>query len=251
MSYLSPATSTTDFGVVQIGDFITVTDGVISLAQDLSPTADITFNNISSTGSIGVTGNIVSLGSVSGATVLDNGNRVVTSVTPTAGTAISITSLTSSGPAASFTINNTGVTSAIAGTGISVSSATGAVTITNTGVLSLTAGSGISLTATTGNITISSFGADLINVIGVTSNYTATSTDEYIGVNSSQDVTITLPTAVDGRVYIIKDERGPGSGDIKIQPQSSEKIDNRSSYTIRIDYQSVQVVYRAGNWWIM
>jgi len=244
-------TSTTNFGVVQIGDFITVTDGVVSLLQDVSPTADVTFDNISSTGTIGATGNIVSLASVSGATVLDNGNRVVTSVTPTAGTAISITSLTTSGPAASFTINNTGVTSAIAGAGISVSSATGAVTIANTGVLSLTAGSGISLSASTGNITISSFGADLINVYGTTTNYTATLTDEYIGVKSASAVTITLPAGVDGRVYIIKDEYGQGSGKITIQPQTGSKIDNANNYVISVPYQSVQVVYRAGHWWIM
>ncbi len=251
MSYLSMPTSTTQFGVVQIGDFITVTDGVISLLQDVSPTADVTFDDISSTGTIGAAGNIVSLGSISGTVVLDDNNRVVTSVTPTAGTAISITSLTSTGPASSFTINNTGVTSALASAGISVSSATGAVTIANTGVLSLTAGSGISLTATTGNITISSFGADLINVIGVTSNYTATLTDEYIGVKSASAVTITLPAGVDGRVYIIKDEFGQGSGKITILPQSGSKVDNANTYRISVPYESVQVVYRAGNWWIM
>ena len=251
MSYLSMPTSTSEYGVVKIGNFINVTDGVISLAQDLSPTADVTFNKITSTTDIGAGGNIVALGNIAGATVRDNGNRVITSITPTATTGISITSLTSSGPAASFTINNTGVTSAVAGTGISVSSATGAVTIANTGVLSLTAGTGISLTASTGNITISSFGADLINVIGVTTSYTATLTDEYIGVKSASAVTITLPAGVDGRVYTIKDEFGQGSGKITIQPQAGSKVDNANTYIISVPYQSVQVVFRSGNWWIM
>ena len=124
-------------------------------------------------------------------------------------------------------------------------------TIKNTGVLSLTAGPGISIDAGTGDITISSYGADLINVYGTTTSYTATLNDEYIGVNSVSAVTITLPAGVDGRVYTIKDEHGQGSGKITIQPQAGSKVDNSNSYIISVPYQSVQVVYRAGNWWIM
>lgn len=226
MSYLSNPTSTTEYGVVQIGDFITVTDGVISLLQDVSPVADTTFNSLNITTDIGAAGNIVSLGSISGATVLDNGNRVITSVTPTAGNGISLSSIVTNGPAAGFTV-------------------------TNTGVLSLIAGSGISITASTGNITISSFGADLINVKGVTGNYTATLTDEYIGVFSAAAVTITLPTGVDGRVYTIKDEYGQGSGKITIQPQTGELVDGKPNYVISVPNQSISVVSRAGKWWIM
>jgi hypothetical protein len=208
MSYLAQPTSLSDYGVVKVGDFINVTDGVISLDQDLSPTADVTFDTI--------------LGNV----VYDNGDRVITSVTPSADVGISILSLVSDGPASSFTIKNTGV-------------------------LSLTAGPGISIDAGTGDITISSYGADLINVYGTTTSYTATLNDEYIGVNSVSAVTITLPAGVDGRVYTIKDEHGQGSGKITIQPQAGSKVDNSNSYIISVPYQSVQVVYRAGNWWIM
>jgi hypothetical protein len=208
MSYLSQPTSTTDYGVIKIGDFIEVTDGVISLLQDVSPTADVIFDTVSAI------------------ELYDAGDRVVTTVTPSAGSGISLTSVTSDGPAASFTVNNTGV-------------------------LSLTAGAGISIDQSTGNITISSYGADLINVYGTTTSYTATLSDEYIGVSSAAAVTITLPTAVDGRVYVIKDEFGQGSGKITIQPQVGEKIDNKTNYIISTPYQSVQVVYRANNWWIM
>jgi hypothetical protein len=208
MSYLAPLTSETELGVVQVGNYITVTNGVISLNQDLSPTADVTFNTVEAN------------------ELFDNGDRVVTSVTPTADVGISVLSLVSDGPATSFTIKNTGV-------------------------LSLTAGAGISISGGTGDITISSYGADLINVYGTTTNYTATLTDEYIGVSSISNITITLPTAVDGRVYIIKDEYGQGSGKITIQPQVGEKIDNKINYVISTPYQSVQVVYRNSNWWIM
>lgn len=43
----------------------------------------------------------------------------------------------------------------------------------------------------------------------VTSNYTLTTRDWYVGVNHTVPVTITLPTAVkNGREYVIKDESG-------------------------------------------
>lgn len=209
MAYLSGPTTKFDHGVVKIGDYINVTeDGVISLEQDLGTTADVHFDTVDAN------------------EIYDDGNRVVTRVSPTAGDGIALSTVTTLGP-------NTGFT------------------VTNTGVLSITAGSGISLDQSTGNITISSYGADLINVLGVTSNYTAAVTDEYIGVNSTGAVTIILPVAPEGRVYTIKDEHGQGSGKITIQPHVGSKIDNATSYIISVPYQSVNVVYRAGNWWIM
>lgn len=208
MSYLSQPTSIEDYGVVKIGDNITVEDGVISLAQDLLPNANVSFNEIS--------GNVVYSG----------GNLVVTSVTPSAGLGVSISNLVSTGDAVSFTVNNTGVLSLIAGAGISVSSSTG-------------------------SIIVSATGADLINVYGVTDDYTATANDEYIGVNSDSSVTVTLPAGTDGRVYYIKDESGDKDVRITIRSTASEKIDGKSTYLIRIPYQSVAVVFRAGGWWII
>ncbi len=209
MAYLSSPASELDYGVVRVGNNISVLDGVISLEQDLSPDSSVQFGNVT------VTNNLTAAG-----------NLVVTSVTPTAGPGVAIANLISNGYAASFRINNTGV-------------------------LSLTAGSGITLSGSTGNITISSYGADLINVIGVTGNYTATLTDEYIGVSSAAAVTISLPAGVDGRVYTIKDEYGQGSGKITVQPASGELVDGKPNYVISIPNQSVNVVFRAGSWWIV
>jgi len=73
----------------------------------------------------------------------------------TAGTAISVAE-SSTGV---LTINNTGVTSAVAGTGISVSGATGAVTVTNTApdqVVALTGAGTTSISGTYPNFTITS-----------------------------------------------------------------------------------------------
>ncbi|MGA1047603.1 MAG: hypothetical protein ACO3UU_06310 [Minisyncoccia bacterium] len=152
--------------------------------------------------------------------------NVVTSVNPVAGAGISITNLVSIGNTVGFAVSNTGV-------------------------LSLSAGSGISISNTTGNITISASGADLIATIGVTSNYTATANDEYIGVFSASAVTISLPIGITGRVYTIKDEYGQGSGKITIQPSGTEKIDNGNNYVISVPHQSVSVVFRGGQWRII
>jgi hypothetical protein len=91
----------------------------------------------------------------------------------------------------------------------------------------------------------------LIAVTGTTVSYTASINDEYIGVSTTSAVTITLPTGLDGRVYTIKDEWGQGSGKITIQPQVGSQVDKKPNYIISIPNQSVSVVYRAGNWWIM
>lgn len=241
MSYLAQPTSTTEYGVVRVGNYINVTDGIISLSQDLSPNANVTFYNANvsnlftatsgnisllTAGNANVTGNLIGVNGNFSGNLTANGELVVTKVTPGNGAGISLSNVVSNGYHASFTV-------------------------TNTGVLSLVAGTGISLSGNTGNVTISSYGADLINVIGVTANYTATLTDEYIGVNSTTAVTITLPSGIAGRVYTIKDEHGQGSGKITIQPQTGELIDNANTYIISVPYQTVGVVYRGTGWWII
>jgi hypothetical protein len=107
----------------------------------------------------------------------------------TAGTAISVAE-SSTGV---LTINNTGVTSAVAGTGISVSGATGAVTITNTApdqTVSIAAGTGISTSGTYPNFTVTNTapdqvvsitGAGTTSVTGTYPNFTVTSNDQFVG----------------------------------------------------------------------
>jgi hypothetical protein len=231
MSYLFPEGSTTERGVVEVGSNINVLDGIISIPQSVATTANITFNDVNADGNVTVAGIIESIGSittagdVSATAVYDNQNRVITEVTPTAGAGISVTSLTSTGPSSSFTVNNTGV-------------------------LSLIAGTGITLSGSTGNITVSATGADIINTIGVTSNYTATATDEYIGVNSTSLVTVTLPVGVNGRQYTVKEERGTGTGKVNVQGTSAETIDG-SPFKQLTANASLSVVFRAGQWRII
>ena len=125
--------------------------------------------------------------------------------------------------------------------------------INNTGVLELVAGPGIQLDSSTGVVTITADipSGNTIATTGTTTSYTASATDEYIGVNSTSPVTITLPIGITGRVYIIKEEHGPGHGKITIAPQAGEQIDNDVNYIIEVKYQSITVVFRAGQWHIV
>lgn len=129
------------------------------------------------------------------------------------------------------------------------------INVSTDGVISspeLVEGPGITIDYANTFITISATGADLIHVYGTTTSYTATVDDEYIGVSSAAAVTITLPSTVsEGRVYIIKDEYGQGSGKITIQPPVGTLIDKKTNYIISIPNQSVQIVYRAAGWWII
>lgn len=228
MSYLFPLGSTTERGVVEVGGNINVLDGIISIPQSVDTTANITFENITANsnvnvgGNVTVIGNIGAVGDISGNSLFDSNNRVITKITPTANAGISITSVTSNGPNAAFTV-------------------------INTGVLSLIAGTGITLSGGTGNITVSATGADVLNTVGVTSNYTATATDEYIGVDSTSLVTVTLPVGINGRQYTIKEEHGSGTGKVNVQGSSNEKIDG-SSFKQLSSLASITVVFRAGQW---
>lgn len=255
MSYLFPIGSTTEIGVVEVGSNITVLNGVISIPQSVAITATPTFASLTTTTSLtspaitdssltsgritfaGAGGllsdsnsltfnsgtNTLSVPNVNVSTALTlNGNSVVTSVTPTAGNGISLTSVTTSGPASAFTVNNTGVLSLIAGTGITVSSATG-------------------------NVTISATGATIINTKGVAANYTLLSTDDYVGA-TVQGITLTLPAGVLGQTYILKNEGG--SGAVSIAATSPDTIDGSATKSMNSN-ASITVVYRAGAWRII
>jgi hypothetical protein len=159
MAYLAQPTSKTDYGVVGIGSFIDVLEGIISLEQDVSPNASVSFNQVS----IG-------------------GSDVVTSVNPVAGAGISITNLVSIGNTVGFAVSNTGVLSVTAGDGITLSGSTGNITISATGAdLIATIGVTGSYTATADDEYIGVFSAAAVTItlpIGVTGRV-YTIKDEY------------------------------------------------------------------------
>ena len=111
------------------------------------------------------------------------------------------------------TINNTGVTSNVAGTAIGVSGATGAVTISNTGVISNVAGTGISVSSATGNVTVANTG--VVSVSG-TSNEVDVSA-------ATGSVAIGLPNAVTVATSLTT-PRIISSGDITLEPAGEDVL---------------------------
>jgi hypothetical protein len=87
MSYNTPLTSKTNYGVTEVGTNIDVVAGVIDLPQSVATTANVTFGTVSSTGA-----------------VTDTGNRVITTLT--AGTNVTITGVA---PSLTISASNTPV----------------------------------------------------------------------------------------------------------------------------------------------
>jgi hypothetical protein len=246
MSYLFPDATATQLGVVQVGSNIDVdANSVISIPQSVATSASVTFANVTDSaltatrvtfaGTAGIltddgdltynsTSNTLTAVnvSVSGALTL-SGNSVVTSVTPTAGTGISLTSVTTSGPAAAFTVNNTGVTKIVAGTNISISPAGG-----------------------TGDVTINAASEGILQTVGTAVAYTATATDEYIGVTANPTI-VTLPTGIVGKTYIIKNET---TGSTTVTGTLGQLLDGSLTKVLGAN-ASITVVFRAGAWRII
>jgi hypothetical protein len=118
-----------------------------------------------------------------GGNIFENNIRVLTSVQPTAGTAISISSISTGSGTTTFTINNTGVTATIGTSHIGVSDSTGAVTFTNLGVHSLNGTTYLGISQATGTITLTNLGVQTLTagtgtaVSASTGTITITSTD--------------------------------------------------------------------------
>lgn len=88
----------------------------------------------------------------------------------------------------------------------------------------------------------------------VTEDYTASCSDYYIGVNSTGPVTITLPPDCgDCCELVIKAEMGPPLGNRKVTITTSDDstIDDATSYVIEVPWQSVNLICRGGNWYII
>lgn len=92
----------------------------------------------------------------------------------------------------------------------------------------------------------------------VSKDYAAKSDDYYIGVNSTGPTVITLPcNPSDCDQIIVKAEMGPPLGNRKItilpcqEIEPVPQIDGDDEYVIEVPYQSVHLLFRGGNWWIV
>jgi len=118
------------------------TNNALTVSNNSLGTTTSTGNALTIAGSIGAL-------RVNATNVFDNGVRVITNVTPVAGTAITISSVSTSNGTMSFTVNNAGVTSISAGTDTAVTGSTGAITVFSTATLQSVTNRG----ATTNNVT--------------------------------------------------------------------------------------------------
>jgi hypothetical protein len=133
---------------------------------------------------------------------------------------------------------------------------------TATGVASwanITAGANITITNAANAITIdANAGAITYNYTGITdadSPYTATATDDVIGVDcSAAIVTVLLPDApATGRSFIIKDFTGSANTfNITLStPGGVVLIDAAATYVMNTNYQSVQVIFNGTKYMIV
>jgi hypothetical protein len=89
----------------------------------------------------------------------------------------------------------------------------------------------------------------------VSSSYQIQKEDYYIGVNSNNSTTMTLPNISDSDCFkfIIKAEMSSplGNRKITIKPQGSSKLDGSSDHQITVAYECVTVISNGGDWWII
>jgi hypothetical protein len=184
-SGISVSTSTGTVNIASIDTLQLVTARGATTNQPLAITATNVSASTSTGQALAVSGGIGAL-RVTASEVFDNGTRVLTSILPIGGTAISISGVSTNGPQYTFTINNRGVTEAVGSAYISVSTSTGSVVITNLGVQTLTAGTDTAVSSSTGTVTVwntstlatvTSRGATTPSAITITNTANATSTN--------------------------------------------------------------------------
>lgn len=114
-------------------------------------------------------------------------------------------------------------------------------TTTNLGVVQV--GSGLSITPAGVLSATNSGGSSFINVTLTNVDYTATTSDYYIGA-TKKDIDITLPLGTTGRVYVIKNQ---ATGNIKVKCSGGQTLDTSSSKTLGTE-ASIIVVFDGSRW---
>lgn len=78
----------------------------------------------------------------------------------------------------------------------------------------------------------------------ITTNYQATNSDCYIGVQNKEKIEIILPPNPPiGKVLIIKAQNKLGNNKIFIVPANGEKIDSGDEYVLQSPYESVTIIF--------
>ena len=88
----------------------------------------------------------------------------------------------------------------------------------------------------------------------ITNDYQATDADYYIGVDSKEPVTITLPENCSNcQEIVIKAQMGPplGNRKVTILAQPGSYIDDKQSYVISVPFGFVRLICQNNNWYII
>ena len=97
-------------------------------------------------------------------------------------------------------------------------------------------------------------GGSPYQTILINRDYTVVEYDEYVGVQATGPVKVTLLDDVpEGTHITVKLEMGPpiGNRKVTIKTQGSSLIDNSTSVVLQEPYEYITVLYRGGNWWII
>ena len=117
-------------------------------------------------------------------------------------------------------------------------------TTTSLGVVQV--GSGLAITQAGILSAINSGGSNFINVKLTAVSYTITADDSYVGATNN-NIVITLPTGILGRVYYVKNQSG---GNIKVQGTGGQTIDGNAFQTLGSN-SGFMVVFDGARWNIL
>ena len=107
-------------------------------------------------------------------------------------------------------------------------------------------GSGLSITPTGILSATNSGSSNFVNVKLTDFSYSITATDSYVGATSN-NIVITLPAGLLGRVYYVKNQSG---GNIKVQGTGGETIDGAAFQTLGSN-SGFMVVFDGARWNIL
>lgn len=117
-------------------------------------------------------------------------------------------------------------------------------TTTSLGVVQV--GSGLSITPSGVLSAINGGGNNFVTITLTAVSYTITATDSYVGATNN-NIVITLPTGILGRVYYVKNQSG---GNIKVQGTGGETIDGSAFQTLGSN-SGFMVVFDGSRWNIL
>lgn len=87
------------------------------------------------------------------------------------------------------------------------------------------------------------------NRVVVTTSYTVTGGEDYLGVRATEDITITLPPGAMNKRLTVKDESGSASTNVITIVGQDCVIDGQGSFVLNVDYAAISLLY-GDEWYV-